>query len=91
MRSGTANLRVSYLGGGYDFPKFFKYQQVTILSEGCPSRWNVPSQKLEIDLYGKFPTYQRISNQIDADQLAIFNPSRYIRSNCHFTVLVSTS
>jgi len=33
----------------------------------------------EIDLQGKFPTYQAISNQIDGYRLAIFNPSRYIR------------
>ncbi len=36
----------------------------------------------EIDLQGKFPTYQAISNQIDNYQLAIFNPSRYIRKEC---------
>ena len=31
---GTANLRVSYLGGGYDFPEFFATQRASILSEG---------------------------------------------------------
>ena len=36
----------------------------------------------EIDLQGKFPTYQAISHQIDGYQLAIFNPSRYIRKEC---------
>ncbi len=36
----------------------------------------------EIDLQGKFPTYQTISRQIDGYQLAIFNPSRYIRQEC---------
>ena len=36
----------------------------------------------EIDLQGKFPTYQTISYQIDGYQLAIFNPSRYIRQEC---------
>ncbi len=36
----------------------------------------------EIDLQGKFPTYQTISNQIDGYRLAIFNPSRYIRQEC---------
>ena len=36
----------------------------------------------EIDLQGKFPTYQTISSQIDNYQLAIFNPSRYIRKEC---------
>ena len=36
----------------------------------------------EIDLQGKFPTYQTISHQIDGYQLAIFNPSRYIRKEC---------
>ena len=36
----------------------------------------------EIDLQGKFPTYQTISHQIDGYQLAIFNPSRYIRQEC---------
>ena len=32
--NGTANLRVSYLGGGYDFPEFFATQRAAILSEG---------------------------------------------------------
>ena len=36
----------------------------------------------EIDLQSKFPTYQTISSQIDNYQLAIFNPSRYIRKEC---------
>ena len=36
----------------------------------------------EIDRAGKFPTYQTISSQIDNYQLAIFNPSRYIRKEC---------
>ena len=36
----------------------------------------------EIDLQGQFPTYQTISHQIDGYQLAIFNPSRYIRQEC---------
>ncbi len=36
----------------------------------------------EIDMQGKFPTYQTISNQIDGYRLAIFNPSRYIRQEC---------
>ena len=36
----------------------------------------------KIDIQGKFPTYQAISNQIDNYQLAIFNPSRYIRKEC---------
>ena len=36
----------------------------------------------EIDLQGKFPTYQAISHQIDGYRLAIFNPSRYIRQEC---------
>ena len=35
-----------------------------------------------IDRDGKFPTYQAISSQIDNYQLAIFNPSRYIRKEC---------
>ena len=33
---GKANLRISYIGGGYDFPKFFEHQEVRILSEGLP-------------------------------------------------------
>ncbi len=36
----------------------------------------------EIDMQGKFPTYQTISNQIDGYRLAIFNPSKYIRQEC---------
>lgn len=36
MNTGTANLRVSYLGGGYDFPAFFEYKKVVILSEALP-------------------------------------------------------
>ena len=36
----------------------------------------------EIDMQGKFPTYQTISNRIDGYRLAIFNPSRYIRQEC---------
>ena len=38
----------------------------------------------EIDLQGKFPTYQTISHQIDGYRLAIFNPSRYIRQECRY-------
>ena len=49
-----ARLRISYLGGGYDFPQFFKKQPLLILSEGTalkvrcePSgrtgiRWRMP-------------------------------------------------
>ena len=32
-RKGAARLRISYLGGGYDFPKFFAHQPIHILSE----------------------------------------------------------
>ena len=32
--NGTAHLRISYLGGGYDFPEFFATQRASILSEG---------------------------------------------------------
>jgi D-glycero-alpha-D-manno-heptose-7-phosphate kinase len=38
MKTGTANLRISYIGGGYDFPKFFEFNKVSILSEGLPIR-----------------------------------------------------
>ena len=34
MDNAVANLRISYLGGGYDFPDFFKKTPITILSEG---------------------------------------------------------
>lgn len=33
---GKANLRISYIGGGYDFPEFFDRESVTIISEGLP-------------------------------------------------------
>ena len=33
---GSANLRISYIGGGYDFPRFFASQEVRIISEGLP-------------------------------------------------------
>ena len=36
----------------------------------------------EIDLQGKFPTYQAISHQIDGYKLARFIPSNYIRKEC---------
>ena len=36
MTMTTANLRISYLGGGYDYPEFFRDKPVTILSEGLP-------------------------------------------------------
>ena len=36
----------------------------------------------EIDLQGKFPTYQAISHQIDGYKLARFIPSNYIRNAC---------
>lgn len=36
MNMHTANLRISYLGGGYDYPKFFEHSPVTIISEGLP-------------------------------------------------------
>lgn len=36
MTTGSANLRIRYLGGGYDFPEFFADQEICILSEGLP-------------------------------------------------------
>lgn len=36
MNRKTANLSISYLGGGYDFPQFFEYSEVRILAEGLP-------------------------------------------------------
>ena len=36
----------------------------------------------EIDVLGRFPTYQVISEQIDGYKLSLFNPSRYIREEC---------
>lgn len=36
MKKATAHLRISYIGGGYDFPEFFAHQEVRILSEGLP-------------------------------------------------------
>ena len=36
----------------------------------------------EIDLQGKFPSYQTISHQIDGYKLARFIPSNYIRKEC---------
>ena len=36
IRDASANLRVSYLGGGSDYPQFFKDHPVTILTEGLP-------------------------------------------------------
>ena len=47
-----------------------------------PHREDPKSIFPEIDRDGKFPTYQTISSQIDNYQLAIFNPSRYIRKEC---------
>ena len=34
MSNGSANLRISYLGGGYDFLGFFREQPVFTLAEG---------------------------------------------------------
>lgn len=36
----------------------------------------------EIDMEGKFPSYQEISDQIDGYKLSLFNPSKYIRQEC---------
>ena len=36
MNRKTANLSISYLGGGYDFPQFFEHSEVRILAEGLP-------------------------------------------------------
>ena len=47
-----------------------------------PHRKDPKSVFSEIDREGEFPTYQTISSQIDNYQLAIFNPSRYIRKEC---------
>jgi len=33
---GRARLRVSYVGGGYDFPNFFEFEEVRILTEALP-------------------------------------------------------
>lgn len=37
MRKTSANLRISYLGGGYDYPEFFQDDPVTIIAEGLAS------------------------------------------------------
>ena len=36
MSIGKANLSISYLGGGYDFPQFFEHSEIRILAEGLP-------------------------------------------------------
>lgn len=36
MMTGHASLRISYIGGGYDFPRFFEDREVHIISEGLP-------------------------------------------------------
>ncbi len=47
-----------------------------------PDREPPKSIFLEIDLQGKFPTYQAISHHIDSYKLARFIPSNYIRKDC---------
>ena len=37
MKTATANLRISYLGAGYDFPQFFEHTEVPIIT--YVSRW----------------------------------------------------
>lgn len=49
---------------------------------GFPEREAPKSIFPEIDLQGKFPTYQAISNQIDRYKLSLFNPSKYIQQEC---------
>ena len=49
---------------------------------GFPDRDDPQSIFPEIDLQGNFPTYQRISTQIDGYKLARFIPSNYIRPEC---------
>ena len=49
---------------------------------GFPAHEKPNSIFPEIDLQGKFPTYQAISNQIDSYKLSLFNPSKYIRQAC---------
>ena len=36
MNRSKTNLRLSYIGGGYDFPRFFEDKEVHIISEGLP-------------------------------------------------------
>lgn len=36
MNRKTANLKISYLGEGYDFPQFFEHSEIRILAEGLP-------------------------------------------------------
>ena len=49
---------------------------------GFPDRAQPRALYPEIDLQGKFPTYRRLSDQIDKYKLAHFNPSGYIRPEC---------
>ena len=35
MNRKTANLRISHLGGGHDFPQFFEHSEIRILAEGA--------------------------------------------------------
>ena len=36
MRILNANLRISYIGGGFDYPNYFKSQAMSIIAEGIP-------------------------------------------------------
>ena len=36
MNQASANLKISYLGGGYDFPQFFEHSEIRVLAEGLP-------------------------------------------------------
>ena len=47
-----------------------------------PDRKDPKSIVSDIDREGKFPSYQEISEQIDGYKLSLFNPSRYIRTEC---------
>ena len=47
-----------------------------------PDRKDPESVVSGIDREGKFPSYQEISEQIEGYKLSLFNPSKYIRTEC---------
>ena len=95
MSRGIANLRISYVGGGFDYPQYFRQAPMPILSEGvpfqvecvvsaCTATWLVPFSHVRgLGSSGaKWLAFTRATSHHDSDHDSIVNA---IHLECHIT------
>ena len=95
MAKGTANLRISYVGGGFDYPQYFKQAPMPILTEGIPYSvecvvgantvtWLIPFSDVRgLGSSGaKWLSFMRATSHNNSDHDSIINA---IHLECHIT------